>query len=145
MKAACEVCGSPLRAGPNRVEIDGAIMLVCNNCSRLGRVVGGPPTPSVVRPLHEVHFASAPRPAVGKEPEFDVDPDYNVKIRQAREKLGLSQDQLGRMLNEKLSVVRMIETKKLKPDVNLTRKFMHHLKINLLVPLSELEGRKPGI
>ena len=30
MKAACEVCGAPLRASPNRVEIDGAIMVVCN-------------------------------------------------------------------------------------------------------------------
>jgi ribosome-binding protein aMBF1 (putative translation factor) len=48
------------------------------------------------------------------------------------------------MLNEKLSVIRMVETGKLKPDTILARKLMHHLKINLLVPLSELEGRKQG-
>ena len=60
-------------------------------------------------------------------------------------KLGLSQDDLGRMLNEKPSVIRLVESKKLKPDLVLTRKFMHHLKVNLLVPLSELEGRSTGI
>ncbi len=141
MKAACEVCGSPLRTGPNRVEIDGAIMIVCNNCVKLGRPVGGP----VVRDARPSQVQSSFRPAqssfVGSSPELEVDPEYNLKIRQAREKLGLSQEDLGRMLNEKLSVIRMVESKKLKPDPVLTRKFMHHLKVNLLVPMSELEGR----
>jgi putative transcription factor len=154
MKAACEVCGSPLRASPNRVEIDGAIMVVCNNCARLGKQVGpatpppSPPSRMVVErsmPAH-THFRTIaqqqqqPRPS---EPDFDVDPDYNLKIRQAREKLGLSQEQLGKLLNEKPSVIRMVESRKLKPDVNLTRKLMHELKINLLVSLSELEGGRP--
>ncbi len=74
------------------------------------------------------------------EPEYDVDPDYSLKIRQAREKQGLSQDQLGMLLNEKPSVIKMVESKKLKPDIALTRKLMHQLKINLLVSMSELEG-----
>jgi len=82
------------------------------------------------------------KPASAKEEDLEIDPDYYVRIRQAREKLGLSQDQLGMMLNEKLSVIRMVETGKLKPDIVLARKLMHHLKINLLVSLSELEGRK---
>lgn len=98
----------------------------------------------VARSHHDNRMQSTFKPAPSREPEYEVDPDYNVKIRQAREKMGLSQDQLGMMLNEKLSVIRMVETKKLKPDVNLTRKFMHHLKINLLVSLSELEGNKQG-
>ena len=141
LKAACEVCGSPLRSAPNRVEIDGAVMMVCANCTRLGRVVGG----AVVRTHHVAPMQATYKPAQSKEPEYEIDPDYHLKIRQAREKMGLSQDQLGMMLNEKLSVVRMVETRKLKPDPLLARKFMHHLKINLLVPLSELEGNKPSI
>jgi putative transcription factor len=153
MKAACEVCGAPLRASPNRVEIDGAIMVVCNNCARLGKQVG-PSNPAVsvisnrvVRPNHvranpmqNALRTMAQRPT---EEEFEVDPEYNTLIRQAREKLGLSQDQLGKLLNEKPSVIRMVESKKLKPDVTLTRKLMHELKINLLVSLSELEGGRP--
>ena len=148
MKAACEICGSPLHASPNRVEIDGAVMVVCNNCAKLGRQVGPAPIrPSAITAKSNFRPRGiAPRPApvmVAIEAEFDVDPDYNVKIRQAREKLGLSQEQLGMMLNEKPSLIRMVETKKLKPDDALTRKFMHSLKINLLVSLSELEGGRP--
>jgi putative transcription factor len=153
MKAACEVCGSPLHASPNRVEIDGAVMVVCNNCARLGKQIG----PSAPARMSAPARISAParvraNPMQGAlrtmsqrpiEPEYEVDPDYSLKIRQAREKLGLSQEQLGNLLNEKPSVIKMVESKKLKPDVTLTRKLMHELKINLLVSLSELEGGRP--
>ena len=148
MKAACEVCGSPLRASPNRVEIDGAIMVVCNNCARLGRQVG-PAAPAVsvisnrvvrANPAQNMLRTMAQRPT---EQEYELDPDYHLLIRQAREKLGFSQEQLGKLINEKPSVIRMVESKKLKPDITLTRKLMHELKINLLVSLSELEGGRP--
>jgi putative transcription factor len=142
VKAACEVCGSPLKTGPNKVEIDGAIMIVCGNCVRLGRPVAG----AIVRDVRPNPMMSTFRPATAPQtPEFEVDPDYNVKIRQAREKLGMSQEDLGKMLNEKPSLIRMLESKKLKPDMILTRKLMHYLKVNLLVPLSELEGPNSGI
>ena len=144
MKAACEVCGSSLKTGPNKVEIDGAIMIVCNNCVKLGRPVAGALVRSARPNPIQSGFRPSPGPSGPSEPDFEVDPDYYLKIRQAREKLGLSQEDLGRMLNEKPSVIRMVESKKLKPDLVLTRKFMHSLKLNLLVPLSELEGRGSG-
>ena len=130
-----------MRSGPNKVEIDGAIMVVCSGCSRLGRAVGG----AIVREAHPRPIQTGFRP-VQTVPvaEYEIDPDYNVKIRQAREKMGLSQEDLGRMLNEKLSVIRMVESKKLKPDAVLTRKLTHHLKVTLMIPLSELEGEKLG-
>ena len=153
MKAMCEVCGAPLRASPNRVEIDGAIMVVCDNCARLGKQVGpAAPAVSVIsnrvqrsNPIRSSPAQSAFRTMSQRptEQEFEVDPEYYLLIRQAREKLGLSQDQLGKLLNEKPSVIKMVESKKLKPDITLTRKLMHELKINLLVSLSELEGGRP--
>jgi len=144
MKAACEVCGSPLRASPNRVLIDGATMIVCNNCAKLGKPLGpAAPVQGRVNPVQNALRTMAQRPIQPIEVEFDVDPEYYLKIRQAREKLGLSQEQLGQLLSEKPSVIRMVESKKLKPDLTLTRKFMHQLKINLLVSLSELEGGRP--
>jgi putative transcription factor len=139
VKAGCEVCGSPLPAAPSRVEIDGAIMVVCASCARLGKPVWGASSPKGRQDPGQAAFRSiAQSPA---DMEYDMDPDYNVRIRQAREKMGLSQEQLGKLINEKPSVIRMVETKKLKPDVTLTRKFMHQLKINLLVSVGELEGR----
>ena len=116
-------------------------MIVCNNCAKLGRPLG-PAVPAQVRvnPVQSALRVMAQRPI---DVEFEVDPEYYLLIRQAREKLGLSQDQLGKLLNEKPSVIRMVESKKLKPDITLTRKLMHELKINLLVSLSELEGGRP--
>ncbi len=117
-------------------------MIVCNNCSKLGRQLGPAAVPvhGRVNPVQNALRTMSARPI---DAEFEVDPEYNLKIRQAREKLGLSQEQLGQLLNEKPSVIKMVESKKLKPDLTLTRKFMHQLKINLLVSLSELEGGRP--
>jgi len=73
------------------------------------------------------------------ESELEIDPDYNVIVKQAREKMGLTQEALGRAINEKPSVISHVESKTFKPDPILARKLMHHLRVNLLVPSSELE------
>ena len=136
MAGSCEVCGSPIRGPPNRVEIDGAIMTTCANCARMGHPVGGRPRPGRVNPAQLALKAFSQRPA---EPEYELNTDYHTMVRQAREKMGISQEELGRIINEKLSVIRMIEAGRLRPDVIVTRKLMHHLKLNLLVPVSEFE------
>jgi putative transcription factor len=63
--------------------------------------------------------------------------DFDVKIRQAREKLGLSHEDLGKRISEKVSVLRKIETRKIKPDNVLSTKLEHALKVRLLIPASE--------
>jgi putative transcription factor len=77
--------------------------------------------------------------AKSMESDFELDPDYHLMIRQTREKMGISQEELGRLINEKPSVISLLETRKLRPDAILTRKLMHHLKIKLIVSVSELE------
>jgi putative transcription factor len=63
--------------------------------------------------------------------------NYSMKIRQAREKLGLSHEDLGKKINEKASVLRKIETGKMTPNNMLVTKLEHVLKIKLLIPISE--------
>jgi len=62
---------------------------------------------------------------------------YANKIRLAREKLGLSHEDLGKKINEKASLLRNIETGKMAPNNQLANKLEHVLKIKLLVPLSD--------
>jgi putative transcription factor len=62
---------------------------------------------------------------------------YDSKIRQAREKIGISHEELGKKINEKASVLRKIETGKMTPNNMLVTKLEHALKIKLLVPVSE--------
>lgn len=134
MVLTCEICGNPIRTVPNRVRIDGAVLQVCQNCSRRGTPQGpAPPRPQPTR------FQSV-RPTVIAEPELEVDPEYDTIVKRAREKMGLTQEALGRAMNVKPSVISHVESRKIKPDLILARTLMHHLKINLLVPSSELEG-----
>lgn len=130
----CEVCGNPTGAPPSRVEIDGAILQVCQSCAKRGRPVVG--TVPRVRPVR-----SRPVTKGGNiEPELEVDPEYNSIVRLARERLGLTQEALGRAINVKPSVISHVETKKMKPDLILARTLMHYLKVELLVPSSDLES-----
>jgi putative transcription factor len=94
-------------------------------------------------PEARVVLTASPEPRPPRPPrpeaELEIDPDYSVIVRQAREKLGLSQEALGMLINVKPSVIHHVETKKLKPDIVLARKLMHQLKVNLLVSAEELE------
>jgi putative transcription factor len=132
----CEVCGSQIKTAPSTVEIDGAILRVCQSCSKRGRPVSVQPRIQRGPPMHMAPMA--PRREV--EPELEVDPEYTQIVRQAREKLGLTQEALGMKINVKPSVISHVETGKMKPDIILARTLMHFLKVNLLVPASDLES-----
>lgn len=62
---------------------------------------------------------------------------FEAKIRQAREKLGLTHEELGKRINEKVSLLRKIETGKMKPDNKLASRLEHALKVKLIVPATE--------
>jgi len=67
----------------------------------------------------------------------EVIEDYAAKIRGAREKLGLSHEDLGKKINEKASLLRHIETGKVAPNNHLAGKLEHVLKIKLMVPIAD--------
>ena len=137
----CEVCGRKIHSEPVRAVIEGATLTVCIECSKHGRVI-----------LHEEPSFSQPSstkstvhiPVIMKKPPIaqvqltqEVVEDYANKIRGAREKLGLSHEELGKKLNEKASLLRHIETGKVAPNNQLANKLEHALKIKLLVPVSD--------
>lgn len=123
----CEVCGAPLRGSAALVEIDGATFRACGSCATLGSPV------RVRKPLRSVLKAKPTRPLM-KEPLLELRDDYHKVIRQGRDKLGLSQEDLGRRISEKPSVIRLLESQKLKPDDLLVRKIEHVLRVKLLLP-----------
>jgi len=63
--------------------------------------------------------------------------NFHAKIRQARERLGLSHEDLGKRINEKVSLLRKIETGKMTPDNRLASLLERTLKIKLIVPTKE--------
>ena len=137
----CEVCGSKIYGRPYNVIIEGAKLVVCNECARHGKVVIEEPKPKTMLkpraafPSFKVQSKKPSQATV--ETTHELVENFDLKIRQAREKLGISHEDLGKKINEKVSVLRKIETGKVKPDNVLVTKLEHALKIKLLAPSSE--------
>jgi len=116
-------------------------MLVCNECSKLGSVYWEaktePRMKKVSRRLPQPVLAPRRQPSITVEESVELIDDYGSKVRRAREKLGMSHEDLGKKIGEKVSVLRKIESKKMTPDALLIEKLQHALKIKLLVPVSE--------
>jgi len=117
-------------------------MLVCGECARLGTpYVEAKPKSFIKKTVKPVKRKSVRRPSPSTfEASLELTKDYNSLVRQAREKLGLSQEDLGRKIGEKVSVLKKIETGKMIPDNKLATKLEHTLHIKLLVPPSQPEA-----
>jgi putative transcription factor len=138
----CEVCGRKIHGTPIRAVIEGARLTVCVECSKHGKIIReeevefGQRTPK--KPLTTIPFIHKKKPAQAKvEITQEVVEGYDSKIRQAREKLDLSHEELGKKINEKASVLSKLETGKMTPNNMLVTKLEHALKIKLLVPIKE--------
>ena len=123
-------------------------MTVCVNCSKHGKTVWEEPAtkPALIR---SKAFISAPKmqskkaPAPPTETTVELIENYGSKMKEAREKLGISHEELGKKLNEKISLLRKIETGKMTPDNNLATKLERALKIKLIVPAAEEKEKIP--
>jgi putative transcription factor len=70
--------------------------------------------------------------------------NYNVLIRQAREGMGLTQADLAKLIGEKESIVRRLESGRMSPTLELARKIEKVLKIKLYEKIhQEQEPPKP--
>jgi len=125
-------------------------MLVCERCASLGTPYYEPKKPSAsLRRLSAGPAYASSKGAITKatapkiDESFEVVEDYSSKVRQAREKLRLSHEDLGKKIGEKVSVLRRVEAGKMVPDTVLARKFEHALQIKLLVPASTVELKVP--
>ena len=139
----CEICGRKIHTDPIKAEIEGARLTVCIECSKHGRILTrdeielSQKQPRSQIPPSPIRFQPKKKTETKVEITQEMTENYHTKIRQAREKLGLSHEELGKKINEKASVLRKIETGKMTPNNMLVTKLEHVLKIKLLVPISE--------
>jgi len=116
-------------------------MLVCAECSKLGSVYWEsktePRMKKVSKRLPQPMIAPRRQPSITVEESVELIDDFGAKVRLSREKLGMSHEDLGKKISEKVSVLRKIESGKMTPNNLLVEKLQHALKIKLLVPVSE--------
>jgi putative transcription factor len=148
MVAECEMCGKKIQKS-NKIRIDGAILEVCDDCKKFGIPIE-PKKPVVVqqpskervfiptkREIQHVVRAAPRKPPVKKD---DIENLYLVEgfpeiIKEAREKLSWTQDDLAKKIMEKKNVLSNIERGTMSPDIKTARKLEKLLDIKLLEEL----------
>ncbi|HYB68050.1 MAG TPA: multiprotein bridging factor aMBF1 [Candidatus Acidoferrales bacterium] len=137
----CEVCGCKIPGKPFNVIIEGARLTVCGECAKHGKICYDEPRPKQVFPKPKaapVAFRVQTRPSTPPvDTSVELTEDYGTRIRKAREKLGLSHEELGKRLNEKVSLLKKIETGRMTPSDKLATALEHILKVKLIVPWKE--------
>lgn len=142
----CEVCGRQIHGKPKKVIIEGAKMVVCAECAKLGSAYIEPEVRRIKPFIRSVKRTTVKRPVrtlkkrnkpKGISEELELVEDFGFRVRQARERLHLTHEILGRKIGEKVSVIKKIESGKMVPDQKLATKLEHMLKIKLLVPFTE--------
>jgi putative transcription factor len=118
----CEVCGKTV-SNPRRIELDGVILDVCEDCMKLGKEM---PT--------EKLRAVISRRVVRKE-EFEVEErelasDFSKRIRDAREERNLKQDEAAKRIGISISLLRRVENG-FKPDEKTAMKIQRFYGISL--------------
>jgi putative transcription factor len=143
----CEVCGSTIYGPPKRIVIESSRLLVCSRCSSLGqpdprreeRIVSS--TRQAAGPLSSTRTVKPTSTRLPAEvEELEIADDFPDLVKRAREKSKMSQQDLARMVKERLSIIQKIELGKMTPDLRLTHALEHVLKVRLLQPRSEPEA-----
>jgi putative transcription factor len=124
------MCGK--EANLVKARIEGTVLELCEQCAKFGEIISKPEIRSKEIP--------APRPVfVPKRKEIVqmITSDYAQKVRNAREKLGLTQEEFAKKLNEKWSIMQKIESGQFKPSIDLARKLERVLGIELIEQYEE--------
>lgn len=139
----CEVCGRRIRGKPYKAIIEGARLVVCSDCATLGSISWEfkPPRaiPAIKLPtsVKRPQLKTTTMPQSPLESTLELAGDFGARIRHAREAQKLSHEDLGRRINEKISLLKKLESQKMKPNNRLAEKLQYALKIKLLVPVKK--------
>ena len=127
----CEICGKKIIGKPKKTKIESSVMVTCDACAKFGKVQREPPKPRKQRSIRR-----KPR---FEEPSQEILENYNVIIREAREKNGWSREDLAEKIYEKASVISRLESGKMVPDVKLARKLEKILNIKLMEKVDSIK------
>ena len=107
----CEICGKPVpENNPIKAKIEGSVMVVCKECSKLGKIQKAPPKPKFVKQNKTKRPTSTRNKPYSRndEPSEELIEDFNVEVRKAREAKNWSREVLGKKINERVSVINRI-------------------------------------
>jgi len=139
----CPVCGGIIWGKGRKVLLEGATITVCHNCAQHGTKIHK--TTTTIKPKSSYHQkpSQTPRKKNYKSSiveNLEIVQDYDKKIRDIRSKLKLNQDEFAQKMNEKPSLIRRIESGKVKPTIRLAKKIEKIYDLILLKKIDDSES-----
>ena len=135
----CEMCGKEVE-DYFRARIEGTVLNVCEKCCRFGRVL----EPVKAQSREPVRQADVVNKPVLPDVVEELVEDFALKIKSRREKLGLTQEELAKKINEKESILQKVESGHFTPSIKLAKKLENFLGLKLVEEVEEqkvLSGR----
>ena len=136
--ASCEICGTQILEYGEKVYVEGNLITVCKTCSKRGKPL---------KNQQETQRKPAMRPKkIEKFDKITFDDsailinNFSEVIRNSRMANGLTHEQLGLLIKERVSLLRKIESGTLKPDEGLSRKLERFFRINLYTEVESNDG-----
>lgn len=141
----CEICGADIPGTPLKIVIDGSALEVCKGCAHFGKAEDKwSPVPKKIVPAERAFIVRRPKPRDHFKDLAEFVPEYGRKIREARESLGLSPEDLGAKIKEKSALLRKIEREEITPEDEVRKKLEKELKIKLTDEVSEASVKSGG-
>ncbi len=125
----CEMCGAD--DAEYKTIIEGTELTVCSKCSKHGKVLHKPQM--IIRKKEFARFKKEEKPEIIEK----IISEYGTKIRKARTKKKMTQEEFAQKLSIKESLLNKIENSALKPSIPLAQKLEKVLKIRLIEEIEE--------
>ena len=134
------MCGQEIYSRPIKIEIEGAILEVCPTCAKHGKRVEPSKSQRTRVGSRSIpqQKSATPRYSSERKPRFadsekrkELAPDYNERIRLARQKMKLSQKDVSIQTKISISELQSIETGKMRPPDNIIDKLEKFYKIKI--------------
>ena len=136
----CEICGNKIIEKPNRVVVEGSRLVVCRKCSGFSETsweseFQRSQITKTIKPSST--FRDSRRNLKIKSTsknfeDYEITENFSKSLQKGRTKMGISQEELAKLLKERLSVIQKIESDKISPSIKLSREIERVLKIELL-------------
>jgi len=131
----CELCGRECSCRP--AMVDGVKMMVCPDCMKHGKGIAvQKSTPAQNRPI--LNRIRRPKEKdVYKDMDKELVSNWSSLIKKARQKKGLSREELGFKIGERTVTISKIENGDLRPSDKVATKLEKELDIHLFEEVSK--------
>lgn len=122
----CDMCGKETNLV--QAEVEGTTLSVCPACAKFGKTHQSPKSRFKGKRKGPMFRAKKDK----KREVLLIKTNYADLVRDAREKMGLKQEEFAKKVNEKVSIIQQMENSRFRPSIRLAKKLESILKIKLI-------------